>query len=358
MDGTEPVRSNKFLIIGAVIIVAAAALIPFALKYKAQSAHMVKQNASVNAFNTNDFAAAAREADDLLARDPRDVSALLAKAAALAQEASLTFKEQELGEQAAVLARQALEIDPKNDEAWRILGYTFEIRQKYSEAHKDYVSAFTLNPKNAKAFSQDGHAYDLEGNFSKAAEQYQKALSIDPSLDQAQMGLARILLRGGDIKGALNLYKRVLVSSPNLHVRAEAAYSASSLESALGSRGEARELAKQATVLDPAYALGWVGYGKEVFLDAVSTSTPRTVEQRNELISGSFNSIAKAIQLNPNQSVAHLQLASQLAAVGQNKEAKMVLKNIKKIVPNDISLSAPDKQLLLRQAEAVEKLIK
>lgn len=351
------VKTSRVAVYAVIVFVVVGAAAYVAVNFAQWNARLNGAQDAVNAFNRNDFSRVLQQADNALALDPRDVSALLAKAAALAQEASLTFKEEELGAQAAELARQALDIDPASDEAWRILGYTYEIRQNYIEAHKSYRSAYTLNPRNAKAVSQDGHAYDLEGDFVTAERRYREALAIDQSLDQAGMGMARLSLRSGKTREALDLYRHVQETSPNLHVRAEAAYSASIIAGALGDHGSALALAQQATKYDPLYALGWVGYGKEVFESAVSTSTPRTLDERNRLMDESFNSLKKAIDINPGQSIAHFQMAAQFAAIGQTKNALMILGQVKKMVPNDITLSGPDKQLLLRQIDDVVTLI-
>jgi cytochrome c-type biogenesis protein CcmH/NrfG len=111
---------------------------------------------AVTAFNQNDFATAIADSDTLLASDHNNIDALLAKAITLAQKGSIEFKEAEYGTQAIVVAQQALAIDPKNSEAWRIIGYANEIQQKYDEAHTAYAKSIALNPKNVAAISDDG----------------------------------------------------------------------------------------------------------------------------------------------------------------------------------------------------------
>ena len=314
--------------------------------------------ASVNAFNQNDLNGAVTYADNVLARDPSNVAALLSKATALAQQGSLTFKEQEFGAQAIAVAQQALAIDPKSDEAWRIIGYGNEIMQKYDDAHAAYAQALSLNPKNAAAISQDAHAWDLQGNAVKAEAEYRAALTIDSSLDQARMGLARIDVQNGKPDEALALFSALSVNAKNARHRAEGAYSAGVLAGARGDTAASESFMRTATIQDPSYALGWAGLGAVLFSNALATPTKHTLAERNELISQSFVALQWAIELNPNQSSAYFQLGSELATVGQKTAALKILNEAARIVPDDITLSAPEKTAVSAKISAVIQVIK
>src|ERR1700722_2237404 len=116
-------------------------------------------NQSLSDFNKGDFSAAISSLDSALAKDPKNTDLLLLKASTLAQEGSLQFKEAEYGNQAIAVAQQVLVIDPQNSEAWRIIGYAYEIMQNYPAAHNAYQKSLALNPKNALTLSQEAHAY-------------------------------------------------------------------------------------------------------------------------------------------------------------------------------------------------------
>ena len=145
---------------------------------------------SYQAFDNNDLDGAIAAADGVLSSDPNNVSALLAKASALAQKGSLEFKEQEYGTQAIAVANQVLVLDPNNAEAWRIIGYSNEIMQHYDAAHDAYGRAIALDPRNALAIAGDAHAWDLQGDMEKAEAGYRRALAVDPAIVNARIGLA------------------------------------------------------------------------------------------------------------------------------------------------------------------------
>ena len=366
-EGGNPVQSvreagapHARLWLGAGFV---AFVVLVALGYAWFSGSRISQNerelrASVVAFNQNDLNGAVTYADNVLARDPSNVAALVSKATALAQQGSLAFKEQEFGIQAIAVAQQALAINPKSDEAWRIIVYANEIMQKYDDAHAAYEKAIALNPKNAAAISQDAHAWDLQGNLIKAEAEYRAALTIDSTLDQARMGLGRIAVQKGDTEEALVLFLDLAARAQNARHRAEGAYSAGVLAGAKGDSVATENFMRAATVSDPEYALGWAGLGAVLFSNALAMSTKHTLAERNELISQSFAALQRAIALNPNQSSAYFQLGSELAAVGQKTAALKILNEALLIVPNDITLSAPEKTAVSAKISAVIQVIK
>jgi|GEM_PF-7107008 tetratricopeptide (TPR) repeat protein len=305
------------------------------------------------AFNSNDFASAINDANTVLAKDPNNVQALIAKASALAQEGSLTFQEQTYGAQAIAVAEQALTIDPQNPDAWRIIGYANEIMQNYPAAQLAYQQSLAIDPQNAQTLSQQAHAYDLQGNIAQAEAGYKAALAIDPTLDQAQMGLGRTLMDQNDLTDALAAFEAAGNSTQNVRVRAEAAYSIGVIESMRGDLSGAAASMGLATTSDPTYPLAWTGLGSIEFAQAIATSSALTLEERNTLITSSFEDLQHALQINPNQSEALFLLGSELAGVGQNASAVQVLQQAEKAAPNDITLNASDKTSMLTRIKAV-----
>lgn len=333
------------------------------LSYMAISRHglspaeqgLLQQSAS--AFNKNDLTGALQKSEAVLAENPRSVAALVSKATALAQKGSLEFKEKEYGEQAILVAREALAIDPQSDEAWRIIGYSYEIIQDYVAAHDAYARAIGLNPKNVAAISEDAHASDLEGNIAQAEAGYRRALSLDLTFDQANMGLGRILVQQGKLAEARTHFEMAAQMSNNARMKAEGAYSAGVVSNALADPIKAESSMRLAIATAPSYALGWVGLGTVLFSQAIATSSSISLDERNDLVSASFSALTKARSMNPNQSLAVYQIGFQLGALGRTQEAVKVLTETKKIIPNDITLNAPDKAAFLARIDAAILLI-
>ena len=312
----------------------------------------------VDAFNKNDFATAIAQSDTLLASDPNNIVALLAKATTLAQEGSINFKEAEYGAKAIAVAQQVLAIDPKNSEAWRIIGYANEIQQKYTEAHTAYAKSIALNPKNAAAISDDAHAWDLQGNAAKAKAGYTQALAIDPTIDIANLGMARVLIAEKNSQAALPFINRVIATSQNIRFKAEADFMEGSIETSLHNHTAAQSLFEQATTVDPSFPLGWFGLGRELFAQASDASLTLSTTQRNALAKQSIQDFIQATNLNPNQSIAYMQLGMELIYIGQKDNGIKALQNAAIVVPNDITLSTNDKKTILAQINALLKLFR
>ena len=308
---------------------------------------------SVNAFNGNDFATALAQADAVLAKDPKNVDALLVKATILAQEGSLTFTENTYAPQAIALAQQALAIDPTRPDAWRIIGYAYEIMQQYPEAHDAYAKSLALDPYNAMTISQNAHAFDLQGDSVQAEAGYRKALTLSPTLDQANMGMGRVLIAQRKPQEALNYFTNAYRYSQNTRLRAEASYSAGIANAMLNNNDAIEPLMAQATTIDPNYPLGWVGLGTILFDQSISTSTNLSGAQRNALAGRSFDDLHTAFALYPNQSAAIEQAGLELLVFGKKQQGIQMLQEALKSIPLDITLTATEKATSLLRVKAL-----
>ena len=311
---------------------------------------------SYQAFDNGDLDGAIAVTNNILSSNPDEIQALLAKASALAQKGSLEFKEQEYGMQAIAAAQQVLALDPNNSEAWRIIGYANEIMQNYSAAHDAYNKSMALNPQNSLAVSGDAHAWDLQGDMDKAEAGYRRALSLGANNAAAKVGLARVLVYEDKLDEALQLYISVANAPGNTRQRADAAYSAGQIEEMQSAYADAEAHFRSATTLDANYALGWTGLASELFRQAFSNETQVSSDQGAALVNEFLADLQKAIALNPNQSLAHYQLALEMLVMGRRDDALLVLKGLQKqIIGNDITLSAPAKKALLEKVTSAIK---
>lgn len=343
------------LLIGVVVLLALAIVIYSLYRPPQKSIQPIADY--TEAFNGGDIAAAIDSIDRQIPQDPQNPVLYVAKAGALAQEGNLASQQTTYGPRAILEAQKALALDPKNDEAWRMIGYAYESMQNYPAAHAAYEKAIALNPKNAAAISADAHAYDLEGDLVKAERGYRKALSISPSFAHAHMGLGRILVRKGNVDDALQQFQIVFRMSANARLKAEAAYSSGVVESGKGNRAAAENSMSAAIGADASYAPGWTGLGAVLFSRVMATSSPMTLDQRNTMMTASIDHLKKAISLDPNQSDALIQLGIELATVGQTKSALQILAEAKRAVPEDISLAADDKTISLQRIDAISAAI-
>lgn len=296
------------------------------------------------AYNTNNFAQANQLADQQLAGDPNGVEALLQKANVLAQQASLTYKEKELGDEAKTYVQKVLDIDPKNLEALSLMGYIFEIQQDYVNANKYYDAALSINPNFAKALDHKGHTYDLQGDLKSAQTYYLKAVTADPTFAKTYSHLGRVYLLQGDNKDAETNFQKVLSISDNVRDKAEAYYSLGNIYETKSFSQKSFDNYQKAISTDPTLDIAYVGLAKEQFL--------------NKQVNDSFQNLAKAAQMNPKLSAAGFQLGLEFYAMGNSENAKTVLAKTAQMIPDDITLNAASKKIMSAAVTELLKMIK
>jgi tetratricopeptide (TPR) repeat protein len=87
-------------------------------------------------------------------------------------------------------------------------------QQRYEEAIKAFSTAIEIIPKDYQAYNYRGVAWALKGNYDRAIADYNKAIEIRPRYAEAynNRGFARI--RRGDLENALKDYSRALEINP------------------------------------------------------------------------------------------------------------------------------------------------
>ncbi len=311
-------------------------------------------NAFIDAFNRNDFKTASDIVDIKLLANENDFNSLLIKAKLLAQQASLTFKEKELGDQALVYINKALSINASSSEALTIKGYIYEIQQDYTKAHMYYDMAIKLDPNNVDAISKKAHAYDLMGDMVNAEKLYEQALAKD--LDQSYIAVqySRLLLSKGKVEEAKALLLKNVESIKNLRSKAEAYYLLGNFYQENTYQEAANTYFTKSKDTDPSLPMAYVGLAQEKFKEGMSTSKTNkqlAADQMNEALS--FLEIA--LKLNPNQSLASLELARQMFAISNSTFGMKVLQSLKLNIGKDITLSKGDKDWM---KALVDELIK
>lgn len=306
-------------------------------------------------FDTNNFVSGLAHYEHALASEPTNITLLLGKAALIAQQGSLNFDEERAARETIDIAQQVLALDPKNSDAWRLIGYAHEITQDYSAAHGAYAKSLELNPDNALTISQQAHAYDLEGRVAKADAGYRAALALAPDLDQALALRARSLVRSGRVTEALTTFERIAQHAKNVRIRAEALYSMGALLSAEGNHADAEQRFNSAIAADATFPLAYVGLASQEFLRANSQAITKT--ERAALVRSSFTHLQRALQLNPLQSVAAYQLGFQSMLLGNRDAARHIFKSARIAAKRDVTLSAPEKTTVLKEIDSALEIL-
>ncbi|MBI9073935.1 MAG: tetratricopeptide repeat protein [Desulfatibacillum sp.] len=136
-------------------------------------------------------------------------------------EAGLEELEQGLYDEAIASFTRAIEIHPRNWQAYNNRGIVYGIKGQQDLAIADYGKAIGINPDYADAYSNRGAACFYKGKWADALADCSKALSLDPGRIWAQNQLAWILAtcpeadyRNG--KKAVDLAQKALKVEDNL----------------------------------------------------------------------------------------------------------------------------------------------
>lgn len=160
------------------------------------------------ALEREDFAAARRSAQGILALDPRRpeshfVVGLVEFKAGRLQEARTHFEE-------------AISASPTSyAEAWYNVGLLERSAKRPDEAIAAYQKAIAARPKYLAAINNLGLVYSDQGRLDEAEAQYRRALEIKPNYTGAWVNLARVHSDRGKHDEALADYRRALEIDPS-----------------------------------------------------------------------------------------------------------------------------------------------
>ncbi len=291
-------------------------------------------------FHNNDLDGAINKTESYLNNNPKDISGLLLLATSYEQKGSLEFKEKQYGDLAIQTANKVLAIDSNNAEAYRIIGYAYEIEQNYTDAISNYSKSISLDPKSALALESRGHAYYLMGDDKKATDDFNASLTINPNMDAALLNLARISYNAGDNKTALEYIARVSDTNPSVSLMSDKdVLSGLIKESAFDIDGALTDFNK-ALALDSksAYVITNVAIVKMILL----LEKGKTIDgnEINKLMAD----IERSIAIDPNQTLSYVTLGKMKVLTGDAKGSQEEFQKAKEVVPYDITLSASQKK--------------
>lgn len=111
---------------------------------------------------------------------------------------------------------EAIEIDPKNEEAFYYRGYARNGLKDYEGALQDFDKVIELNDKYSGVYNNRGVAKDRLRNYSGAIEDYTKAIEINSNDANAYYNRGYDKYRLKDYLGAIEDYTKALEMNPKL----------------------------------------------------------------------------------------------------------------------------------------------
>ncbi|GAB5539237.1 MAG: hypothetical protein Salg2KO_13400 [Salibacteraceae bacterium] len=106
--------------------------------------------------------------------------------------------------------KQALSLEPENEDAIYELAYCFELSKEYEDSISTFTKIIDKAPYNEHAWFNLGASYQAIGDFSKAATAFDYAIVIDENFHAAYFNKANVLVQLKRYEDAIELYKRAL----------------------------------------------------------------------------------------------------------------------------------------------------
>ncbi|MCX5694677.1 MAG: tetratricopeptide repeat protein [Candidatus Omnitrophica bacterium] len=117
--------------------------------------------------------------------------------------------------------KKAIEINPRNDNAYIELGWFYQNQGKFSLGEEAFKKGGELNPQNDNARYGLGWLYQNQGKLSLAEDAFKKAIEINPQNDKAYFGLGWVYLHQ---EGKLSLAEEALNKAIKINPRNDNAY--------------------------------------------------------------------------------------------------------------------------------------
>jgi tetratricopeptide (TPR) repeat protein len=131
------------------------------------------------------------------------------------EQARLYFQEQNW-QNAIIACKNALELDSKIADAYKILGNILKRTGRKAEALGVYAKALTIEPNCANIYANLGSFYAEQQNWQQALDYYQQAVILDPKLAGAYRSLAQVWEELGDFTQALECFCQAVNLEPEI----------------------------------------------------------------------------------------------------------------------------------------------
>lgn len=213
------------------------------------------------------------------------------------------------------LLKKAFEVDPTDSLTLFNLGSYYFKRHSFKQAAKYYAETLKYESSHAGASYNLGVCFDQLGESDKSVEAYTRALEIDPSSTRALTNKAIALDRQGKSEEAKKLFEHALSyeDDPKIHNNLGICLKK------LGDQESALRHYKKAVELDPNYSLAHYNV-------AVQLSEQ---DQLDEAI----QHYQKALTLEPTNAFASLGIANTLELTGNYEEALKIYENVVQNIP-------------------------
>jgi tetratricopeptide (TPR) repeat protein len=220
--------------------------------------------------------------------------------------------------------RRAIELDPKNSDAYRRLGQVLERSNQPDEALSAYRRAVEIEPQYYRNQQALGTFYFDRAQYNDAADHYTKTTELAPSEPNAHYALGVTYLNLGRFTDAEDQLRFAI----HLSETPPALYSLGQVLMYEGKDQEAIPYIARALKLGPGIYLGWMNLGIAYRRTNRQAESDRASRQALELAE-------KDLTQDPRNGVIRSHLAYLCARLGASQRAASEIAQALQLSPND-----------------------
>ncbi|MCH8249882.1 MAG: tetratricopeptide repeat protein [Proteobacteria bacterium] len=164
------------------------------------------------------------------------------------------YRMQQRPDEAEVLLRSAVGLQPGNWAPYSVLGFFMYRQGRFAEAAEQFGNVVALDNSNARGIANMAASYMMAGQFEAAAPAYQKAIDIEPqSVTYSNLGMMYYYL--GQHDEAMAALRSAIELAPNAHLTwsnlGDVLYIAGKADEAQDAFARAEKLAKLTLQVNP-----------------------------------------------------------------------------------------------------------
>jgi len=217
--------------------------------------------------------------------------------------------------------REAIALNPKNDDVYVKLGWFYRNQGKFSQAEGAFKKAIELNPKNNYAYSGLGWLYRNQNKFSQAEETFRKAIALNPKNDDVYVKLGWFYRNQGNFSQAEGAFKKAIELNPKDD---PAYFGLGWLYEHQSKLSQGEDIFKKAVELNPKNANAYFALGR--------------VYQLQGKFSQAEETFRKAIELNPKDDHTYFELGRVYQLQGKFSQAEDLFKKAIELHPENDSI--------------------
>ncbi len=224
-------------------------------------------------------------------------------------------------DEALTFFREAVSLDPDNEEARICLGKALQQDRQINKAIEHFRKAVKINPDSETAHSLLGLAYMQIDNYALARHHLEQVLRLNPHSESAHIDLGSLCQKTGETGNAIHYFQKALSLNPR-SVKALNNLGISFFQN--GRLLQAKDCISRALKIDNTYALAQANLEK--------------IREKIKTVQAEINRLEKILNRNGDRAELLYRLGNLYALIEANDLAAKKNQHLSRLMPHDPSI--------------------